>query len=137
MKWTTRARPHVDRCATAWLVKRFIDPQATFEFLAPGVAPSDPERAFDMPGARLSHRGEACSFEAALADHKLAGDAALARLGALVRDVDNHVMEMPESAGLDAILTGMRLAERDDARLVERAGHVFDALYAREKGREA
>lgn len=132
MHYVTTPRPHVDRCATAWLLKRFVDPDATFHFGAgpPGAVP------FDVPGAKLGHRGGGCTFETALEDHGL-DDPALRALAALVHDLDMHEMALPESAGLDAILQGLRLAEPDDHKVLERASLVFDALYARAKSRQA
>lgn len=137
MDWVTRARPHVDRCGTAWLLKRFVDREARFRFVeAGGELPAD-ATPFDLPGVKHGHRGEMCTFEVVMADYKLAGDPALARVAALVHDVDLHEMKLPESPGLDAVLTGLRLAEPSDERVLHRAAHVFDALYAREKAREA
>lgn len=137
MDYVTTARPHVDRCATAWLLRRFVDKDARFHFVPPGGDLPPGATPFDLPGARLGHRGERCTFEAVLADHGLDRDPALAALGRLVRDVDLHEMALPESAGLDAILAGLRLAEPDDHRVLERAALVFDALYARARAGEA
>lgn len=135
MRWATRARPHVDRCACAWALRRFVDPKAEFVFLAAGEAPPKGATAFDLPGAELGHRGTDCTFDTLLKLHKLDKDPALRGLADLVRDLDLHRMERPESAGLDAILHGLRLAEPDDHKVLERAALVFDALYARERAR--
>lgn len=131
MQWVTSPRPHVDRCATAWLVKRFVDPGATFGFVAAGAAIPKGATAFDMPGAKHGHRGKDCTFETVMKDHKLENDRALLAVAKLVHDLDFHEGKLPESAGLDAILRGLALAEPDDARVLERAAIVFDALYAR------
>lgn len=134
MEYVTTARPHVDRCATAWLLRRFVDRDARFRFVQPGEEMPKDAEPFDVPGARMGHRGDKCTFESVLADHGLDKDPALAAVARLVHDVDMHEMALPESAGLDAVLTGLRLAESDDHRVLERAALVFDALYARAKG---
>lgn len=131
MLWSTAPRPHVDRCATAWLIRRFIDPEARFVF-GPAPAGATP---FDMPGAAYGHHGDACTFETTLAKHGLDKDPALADLAALVHDLDFHRMRRAESAGLDAVLTGILLDEPDDQRALVRAFAVFDALHARAKAR--
>jgi len=132
MQWTTRPRPHVDRCATAWLVRRFVDPHATFVFAESPPAGATP---FDLPGVKYGHHGNDCTFETVLKEHKLGKDKALAGVAALVHDLDMHEMKRDESAGLDAILRGILLAEKDDHKVVERAALVFDALYALEKAK--
>src|SRR5687767_767753 len=113
MDYVTHARPHVDRCATAWLLQRFVDKDARFHFVEPGAALPTHAAPFDLPGAKMGHRGDKCTFESVVEDHGLDRDPALVAVARLVRDVDMHVMEMPESAGLDAILAGLKLAERD------------------------
>lgn len=133
--WVTRARPHVDRCATAWLVRRFLDPKARFSFIAPGAALPKGSVGYDMPGAAHGHRGRLCTFEALLRDRGLGRDKALRRVAALVHDVDFHLLREPEGPGLDAVLTGLLLAEEDDAAVLAGAFVVFDALYARERAK--
>ncbi|MHB8604570.1 MAG: chromate resistance protein ChrB domain-containing protein [Thermoplasmatota archaeon] len=135
MEWVTTARPHVDRCATAWLVKRFIDHEATFTFIEPGDPVPSGTAPFDLPGVKHGHRGNDCSFETAMKEHGLAKDAALARIAALVHDIDFHAMKRAESAGIDAFLRGLVLAEPDDGIVLQRAGILFDALYAYESAR--
>lgn len=135
MRWVTRERPHVDRCATAWLVAKFIDRGATFGFLAPGETPDEEDTPFDLPGVRYGHRGKLCTFEVALGEHGLDRDVALVAIAALVHDIDFHKSRLPESAGLDAILRGLALAEPDDKALLAKSAILFDALYAREKAR--
>src|SRR5205823_6142001 len=76
MRWATRARPHVDRCGTAWLIRRFVDPGAQFVFVAPGgEAPKD-ATPFDMPGVEYGHKGGDCTFETTMKKHALEKDAA-------------------------------------------------------------
>jgi hypothetical protein len=128
--WATRRRPWVDRIASAWLLRRFIDPQARFRWLA---KPTDcPKRAlgFDFDGATFTHVGERVTFETLLAAFGLEADAALARLAALVHQLDVGGEPVPEASGFEAVLAGAReRLEDDDALLAEMSG-VLDSLYA-------
>ena len=129
-RWATRARPWVDRLACAWLIRRFIDPQAEFVWL------SDPARAprgalgFDYDGARFSHAGARVTFEVIAASFGLEGDARLQRIGAAVHYLDVGGIPVAEAGGLEAVLAGLREMHTDDDRLVGAADAVFDALYA-------
>jgi len=136
VKWVTRREIRVNRTATAWLVRRFVDPTATFLFVAPEqVAAAQAEGAigFDAPGARYPHRDSAgrCSFEALAAEHWPA-DAALGELARIVHGADfaDATELTPESAGLRAISRGFPLVAKDDHETIERAGFLYDALYA-------
>ena len=135
MRWITATRPHVDRCSTAWLLRRFVDPAATFEFLAQGGEVPAGATPYDLPGVKHGHHGNACTFETVVEQYGLMRDAGLLGLAALVHGLDFHERKRPESAGLDAILTGILLSEPDDARVLEKASVVFEALYARETSR--
>jgi hypothetical protein len=132
----TRREIRVNRTATAWLVKRFVDPAAELVFVEPErVASVQAEGAvgFDAPGARYPHRDAAgrCSFEA-LVDEHCAHDAALRALARIVHGADfaDAVDATPESAGLRAISRGFPLVARDDHEIVARAAFLYDALYA-------
>lgn len=136
MKWVTRKSIRVNRTATAWLVRRFLDPDAEFAFVEPdGVAEEQRAGAigFDAPGARYPHADERgrCSFEA-LVDERLAGDAALRELARIVHGADfaDATSLTPESAGLRAISRGFPLVSADDHETVERASYLYDSLYA-------
>jgi hypothetical protein len=137
MKWVTRREVRVNRTATAWLVRRFVDPDATFAFVAPDqVAPVQAREGaigFDAPGARYPHRDERgrCSFEALVDEHR-PSDAALRALARIVHGADfgDAVDPAPESAGLRAISRGFPLVARDDHDTVDRAAFLYDALYA-------
>ena len=137
MKWVTRREIRVNRTATAWLVHRFVDPAAEFEFVEAGrVAALQAEEGavgFDAPGARYPHRDAEgrCSFEALIAEHR-PGDGALRELARIVRGADfaDAVGLTPESAGLRAISRGFPLVAKDDHETVERASFLYDALYA-------
>lgn len=137
MRWVTRKRIQVNRAATAWLIRRFIDREAEFLFVEPGeVASVQEERGaigFDAPGARYPHQDDSgrCSFEALVVEH-FPKDAALAELARIVHgaDFDGQVGSTPESAGLLAISRGFPLVVMDDFETVERAGFLYDSLYA-------
>jgi hypothetical protein len=137
MKWVTRKQIRVNRTATAWLVARFIDPEATFLFVetseVAGVQAQEGAIGFDAPGARYSHRDALgrCSFEALVEEH-CPDDPALRRLALIVRgaDLSDQIDITPESAGLRAISRGFPLVARDDHDTVQRAAFLYDALYA-------
>jgi hypothetical protein len=137
MKWVTRREIRVNRTATAWLVRRFVDPAAEFVFVeAERVAAVQAEEGalgFDAPGARYPHRDAEgrCAFEALVAEHR-PGDGALRVLARIVRGADfaDEVGLAPESAGLRAISRGFPLVAKDDHETVERASFLYDALYA-------
>lgn len=128
--WTTRARPWVDRLASAWLIRRFIDPQAQFLWLAEVAdCPSDAQ-GFDFDGATFTHVGNQVTFEVLLASFSLATDPGLQRLGRIVHVLDADDGEtVAEAAGLEAVLAGLRLTETDDDALLLAASRVFDSLY--------
>jgi hypothetical protein len=129
-RWVTRARPWVDRLACAWLIGRFIDPQARFVWLEDVSQAPRGALGFDYDGARFSHVGARVSFEVLCASFGLEQDAGLQRLAALVRFLDVGGIPVPQAAGLEAVLAGLRQLHADDDRLAQAAGAVFDALYA-------
>jgi len=130
MRWATRKHCHVDRAACAWLVRRFIDPAATFVFVDdPDEIPAD-ATAFDIRGAALSHHDGDCSFETFLRRYEL-DDEALWAIARIVHeaDLDDERYHAPEAPGLDAIVRGVALLERDDDRLLALTAPLFDGLY--------
>jgi len=137
VKWVTRRHVHVNRAATAWLVRRFVDPQAEIQFVEPeeveAVQRRDRAFGFDAPGARYPHSDERgrCSFEQ-LVDERLAGDPALRELARIVHGADfpAEIGTTPESAGLWAISQGFTEVASDDTEIVDRAAFLYDALYA-------
>lgn len=129
-RWATRARPWVDRLASAWLIRRFIDPQATFIWLQDVGALPRGALGFDFDGARFSHVGARVTFEVLLASFGLDQDTRLSRLGGVVHYLDAGGIPTPEASGLEAVLAGLRTLHVDDNALLDAAGAVFDALYA-------
>jgi hypothetical protein len=137
MKWVTRARPKTDRIACPWLIRRYIDPEATFNFVPAGEVLSFADRegatSFDAPDARYAHRDGLCTFEVLIADHGLDGtDAALDELARIVHaaDIAGEEHTHPFGATVSAIGTAGLDVEEDDHRLLERGLFLYDALYA-------
>jgi hypothetical protein len=132
MKWVTWEGVGIDRMACAWLIRRFIDPEAQFLFVAPGAQPL-PEKAepFDIPGVRLSHRRGHSTFHTMLEEHRLT-DPILARIAQMVDEADTaqEVMVEAAGAGLDLICRGLRLISPSDQVALERGSLLYDALYA-------
>jgi hypothetical protein len=128
--WATRRRLWVDRVASAWLIRRFIDPHARFVWLAsPADCPKD-ALGFDFDGATFTHVGDRVSFETLMASFGLEEDPALVRLAAVVHLLDVGGEPVAEAAGLEAVMAGARdRFDDDDALLAEMTG-VLDSLYA-------
>jgi hypothetical protein len=137
VKWVTRQNIRVNRTATAWLIRRFIDPAAAFLFVGPEQVAEVQRRegatGFDAPGATYPHIDDVgrCSFEALVDEHR-SGDAALRALAQIVRGADfgDQIGSTPESAGLRAVSHGFPLVARDDHETLEKASFLYDALYA-------
>ena len=131
MKWATRKNCHVDRTACAWLIRRFVDPDAEFVFVSdPDEVPAD-ATPFDIRGVELGHRDGRCSFESILVRYDL-DDPALDRLGQIVHEADlaDEHFEAPEAPGLDAVVRGLGIG-REDAQLLELTSPIYDGLYER------
>jgi hypothetical protein len=125
--WATRQRPWVDRLASAWLIRRFIDPQARIMWLAsPTDCPLD-ALGFDFDGATFSHVGSRVTFEVLLASFALE-QPALARLGLLVHFLDVGGVCPSEAAGVESVLAGLRRVASDDDEFLAHASTVFDGL---------
>lgn len=129
-RWVTRPRPHIDRIASAWLVKRFIDPDAQFVFAPPAEFPKD-AIPFDAPGVELSHQGEDCTFETLV---KRAGlrDRRLVRLAELVHEADLRDGKYPheEARGIDVAVRAFLAASPDDHQVLAQGMALFEGLYA-------
>lgn len=129
-RWATRCRPWVDRIASAWLIRRFIDPGAVFLWLADiHDCPAD-ALGFDFDGATFTHVADKVTFEVLLASFGLEKDAALSRLASLVHALDVGEEAAPEALGFEAILTGARSRIDDDDALLAEMGKTLDSLYA-------
>lgn len=141
MKWVTRKRIHVNRTATGWLIRRFLDSNAEILFVEPdevaAIQGRDGAIGFDAPGARFPHKDASgrCSFEQLVAERR-ADDPALVRLSAIVHGADfpEEIDTTPESAGLWAISQGFTDVGKDDAEILDRASFLYDSLYAHLKG---
>jgi hypothetical protein len=128
--WATRRRLWVDRVASAWLIRRFIDPDAKFRWLAkPSECPKG-ALGFDFDGATFTHVGDRVTFETLLASFGLDADAALARLGTIVHALDVGGEPVPEAIGFEAVMAGARERIADDDALLAEMSNVLDSLYA-------
>jgi hypothetical protein len=128
--WATRQHLWIDRVASAWLIRRFIDPQATFVWLK---RPKDcPKRAvgFDFDGAEFTHENSKVTFEVLVSSFGLGRDPGLARLGALVHHLDVGGIPTAEGPGFATIMAGARALEKDDDALLKSMASVLDSLYA-------
>lgn len=127
--WATRARPWVDRLASAWLIRRRIDARARIVWLAsPAACPPD-ALGFDFDGARFSHVGAKVTFEHLVAAFGLHSPG-LDRIGAIVHFLDLGGVQPPEAAGVEQVLAGLRATVADDDQLLALADAVFDGLLA-------
>lgn len=125
--WATRQRPWVDRLASAWLIRTFIDTKAKFVWLeSPKKCPKD-AISFDFDGATFSHIGAKVTFEVMLASFNLETPP-LQRMGHLVHFLDVGGLQPPEAAGIESVLAGMRESIESDDRLLQAAIAVFDGL---------
>jgi hypothetical protein len=134
--WVTRADVHVDRIASAWLIRRFIDPRARFRFVTDrNHAPEPGEIRFDMFDGEVSHEGDACTFEVLLARARL-DDAALRAIGEIVHDIDlkDGKFGREEAAGVAHLIAGIALAHADDGERCARGAALLDDLYAYFRG---
>jgi len=135
--WVTRRDPHVDRLATAWLIRRFIDPTARFRFVEPTGGPARAgEVSFDMPGADFTHDGDRCTFETMVARLGL-DDPALRPIAEIVHDVDlkDGRFGRPDAHGVGQMVQGLVEAHADSAARITAALPIFDALHASFGGR--
>ena len=120
---------HIDRASSAWLIKRFIDADATFDFVAdPDDVPAE-STPFDMRGVEYGHHGDDCTFETLLRRHDLT-DPVLWRIAAVVHeaDLEDDRYDAPEAPGLDVVLRGLSMIRGDD-EVLALTGPVFDGLY--------
>lgn len=129
MKWATREGIHIDRAACAWLIRRFIDPDAHFVFVSdPALVPDD-ATPFDMRGVELSHHHGDCTFETILRRYEL-DDPVLWRIAEIVHeaDLDDDRFDAPEACGLDVILRGLSMIGTDEQTMAVTES-VFAGMY--------
>lgn len=137
--WVTRAGVHVDRMASAWLIRRFIDEVACFKFVSPeGYQPERGELRFDMFEGEFTHEADNCTFEV-LAARFQPDDAALRAIADIVHDIDYKDAKYgrDEAAGVASVIRGISLAHDDDPARIDAASSLFDGLYAAFQRRKA
>jgi hypothetical protein len=134
VKWATRSGVHVDRAACAWLIRRFVDPEAEFVFVDDADDVPADATPFDMRGVELSHHGGECSFEAFLRRYE-PDDPALAAIARIVHeaDVGDERYDAPEAAGLDILVRGLSRVRTDD-EVLALTGPLFDGLLELRRG---
>ncbi|CAB3801961.1 chromate resistance protein ChrB domain-containing protein [Pararobbsia alpina] len=134
MRWISRERPKIDRVACPWLIRRFIDESPEFLFVPAdevlAVAEREGAIPYDVPGVKLSHVGEQCSFDSFLTEYQLT-DPALATLAVIVRGADTARLDLaPQAAGLLAFSLGLSRIFEDDHEMLSHGMVMYDALYA-------
>jgi rhodanese-related sulfurtransferase len=132
--WATRSRPKIDRIACPWLIRRFVDPDAVFLFVAPAEVEAVGERfsatPFDVEDVFWSHRGELCTFDVMVEEFGLASLEPLKHLARIVRGADTARPDLaPEAAGLLAVSLGLSRLHADDLRQLDAGMGIYDALY--------
>lgn len=125
-RWVTRRRPGVDRMASAWLIRRFVDPKASFAFVD---KPAESDVPFDMYAGGFGHRGGLCTFEVLCEEFGIAA-ARVKRIAQIVHDLDlkENKYGAPEAPVIDRMIEGLRAIHADDATLLEQGIGMFDAL---------
>ena len=128
--WVTRPRPGVDRMASAWLIRRFIDAQARFAFAVDRNALPHDSVPFDMFGVEFSHQDDNCTFETLCSLFSIQ-DAAVGRVAAIVHDLDlkDERFGAPEAPTVAAVVGGLQLATSDDDTLLAEGMKLFDSLF--------
>jgi len=130
--WVTRKGIHVDRIGSAWLVRRFIDPEARFKFvISKGYTPEPGELRFDMFEAEFTHEGDHCTFEVLMGRFGL-DDPALRAIAEIIHDIDlkDAKFARPETAGVERVINGLSIARRSDEERLTFGAALFDDLYA-------
>ncbi|MBI4709793.1 MAG: chromate resistance protein [Nitrospirae bacterium] len=131
--WVTRERPFVDRMASAWLIKKFIDKKAAFRFIKEKdiTAMDKNSIAFDIRGGMFTHAGDMCTFEALVKSFGFK-DKTIKKIAAVVHELDikDEKYKNLEARGIEDILAGIRKSSKNDAEMIERGINVFEMLYA-------
>ncbi len=128
--WVTRRGIHIDRMASAWLIRRFVDPEARFKFVSGEHRPRRREVRFDMFQAEFTHQGDLCTFEVLLRSSGL-DDPALRAIAEIVHDIDlkDRKFARPEALGVDRLIAGIAMRHKGDEARLRDGGAAFDALY--------
>ncbi|MBF6568805.1 MAG: chromate resistance protein [Candidatus Binataceae bacterium] len=129
--WVTRTGLHIDRLASAWLIRRFFDPKAKFKFVpARGYRPEKGELRFDMFEADFTHEGDRCTFEVLLRRLDI-NDPGLRAIAEIVHDIDlkDSKFGRPETSGIQKVINGICASQKDDETRLVRGGALFDDLY--------
>ena len=128
--WVTRRNLFIDRLASIWLIKRFIDKRARFSFVAEGES-VEGGIGFDLYGGEFTHRGEDCTFETMIKQLGLSGDPSLRQMAEIVHDMDlkDNKFHRSEAAGLNLVIRGLAELLNDDRKLVAQSIPIFDGLY--------
>lgn len=130
--WVTRKRPFVDRMASAWLIKRFIDKKAAFRFADEKEIERSGKKmvAFDVMGGEFTHIGDMCTFEVFIKSFNLT-DRRIKKIAAIVHEIDmkDDKFKTPEAKGIEEILTGIRKTSKSDSDALERGMGIFEMLY--------
>jgi len=129
-RWVTRKNPHIDRLASGWLIRRFIDRRPRFHFVSEGDR-MDNALIFDMADGDFTHRGEDCTFETMIGIFGLGADAALRQIAEIVHDIDlkDNKFDRPEASGINVVIRGLAAVYTNDAERLKQSLPVFDALY--------
>jgi hypothetical protein len=129
-RWVTRKNPHIDRLASGWLIKRFIDSRPRFSFVGEGESIEN-AMTFDMVGANFTHQGEDCTFETLLKSFALDQDEALRQIAEIVHDIDlkDNKFNRSEAIGVNAVVRGLAEIYSDDNERLKQSLTVFDGLY--------
>lgn len=136
--WVTRQGVQIDRIASAWLIRRFIDRRARFKFVpGTGYVALPGELRFDMFEGEFTHRGDRCTFEVLLEEAAL-DDPALAAIGEIIHDIDlkDGKYGREEAAGIRILIAGIASSHNDDSQRLERGAAVFDDLYLSFSGKK-
>jgi hypothetical protein len=136
VRWATRTGVHVDRTACAWLIRRFIDPDAEFVFVHDADEVPEDAKPFDMRGIELSHHGGRCTFETLMERYGLT-DPPPGGIARIVHEaeLEDERFDAPEAPGLDVLLRGLSLVADSDEHMLAITEPLYDGLYA--NGRRA
>jgi hypothetical protein len=130
-RWVTRRNLHIDRLASAWLIKQFIDKRPRFHFVGDGET-VEGGIPFDMFGAEFTHHGEDCSFETLIKRFGFSDNPVLSEIAEIVHDIDlkDNKFNRLEAAGINATVRGLSELLKDDRKLLHHCSLIFDGLYA-------